>query len=55
MPIEIKELIIRMTVKTTPPKSDLENESLISSIDKREIVSECVEMIMDKLIIESLR
>ena len=55
MSIEINELIIRVTVNESPPKYIPEMESGISNFDRKEIVLECVEMILEKFEIKALR
>jgi hypothetical protein len=55
MSIEIKELIIRVTVNANQSKSIPESELQLNNFDKREIVLECVEMILEKLDINKLR
>lgn len=55
MSIEINELIIRVTVNGNPSRSIPEMESVISNFDKKEIVLECVEIILEKFEIKALR
>ncbi len=55
MAIEIKELIVRVMVNNQAPKSGQEEKGQITSIDKKEIIKECVEKIMEKLEMKSLR
>lgn len=58
MSIEIKELIIKVTVNKSQSKTISavsEMESQMNSFDRKELVSECVEIIMEKLNVKSLR
>ncbi len=55
MAIEIKELIIRVIVNNSPGKSFSEEKTPITNIDKKEIIRECVEKVMEKLEMKSLR
>jgi hypothetical protein len=54
MAIEIKELIVRVTVNNNTPKAS-ENKTLVNSIDRKEIIKECVEKVLEKLELKSLR
>jgi hypothetical protein len=55
MAIEIKELIIKVTVNNSPSKTTSEKKHSVTSIDKKQIIKECVEKVMEKLEMKSLR
>jgi hypothetical protein len=55
MAIEIKELIVRVTVNNSAPKTASESKILVNSMDRKEIIKECVEKVLEKLELKSLR
>ncbi len=55
MAIEIKELIVRVTVNNSPSKTINDNKAQITPLDKKAIIKECVEKVMEKLEMKSLR
>ena len=55
MSIEIKELIVRVTVNKSHSKTVSEKSKSISTLERKEIIKECVEKVMEKLELKSLR
>ncbi len=55
MAIEIKELIVRVTVNNSTSQTLSEKQTQIAAVDKKEIIKECVEKVMEKLEMKSLR
>lgn len=54
MPIEIKELTVKVTVNPTSdggtsPPSSREGRSIPGTTDKEEIIAECVEQVMERI------
>jgi hypothetical protein len=57
MAIEIKELIVRLTVNNSgasPQKTQKAGNSFTTA-DKKEIIRECVEQVMEKLELKNIR
>lgn len=55
MAIEIKELIVRVTVNNNVSKPTTETTGKVTPVDKKEIIQECVEKVLEKLEMKSLR
>ena len=49
MAIEIKELIIRVTVNNSEPKTIVPSEASFTDFDKRALLKECVEVVLERL------
>jgi L-asparaginase/Glu-tRNA(Gln) amidotransferase subunit D len=52
MPIEIKELHIKVTIQDTPKQSSITHEKIVEEISsslKKEIMQECVERVLEIL------
>lgn len=46
MPVEIKELIIRMEIKEDSAEQPEKSEDITGSIEREEIISACVEQVL---------
>ncbi len=55
MAIEIKELIIKVSVNKVINNSSETKGGKLSSIDKKELIKECVEQVLEKIDRKSIR